>query len=81
MVEAGIFEDDLVGVKKSSNAEVGEIIVARIEDEVTLKRFKKVGNKINLIAENKSFKDLVIDESMNFSIEGVAVGIVRENLN
>ncbi len=81
MVEAGIFEDDLVGVKKSSNAEVGEIIVARIEDEVTLKRFKKVGNKINLIAENKSFKDLIIDESMNFSIEGIAVGIVRENLN
>ena len=81
MVDAGILEDDLVGVKKSSNAENGQIVVARIEDEVTLKRFKKVGNKVNLIAENKNFKDLLIDESMDLTIEGIAVGIVRENLN
>ena len=81
MVDAGILEDDLVGVKKSSNAENGQIVVARIEDEVTLKRFKKDGNKVNLIAENKNFKDLLIDESMDLTIEGIAVGIVRENLN
>ncbi len=81
MIDAGILEDDLVGVKKSSNAENGQIVVARIEDEVTLKRFKKVGNKVNLIAENKNFKDLLIDESMDLTIEGIAVGIVRENLN
>ena len=81
MVDAGILEDDLVGVKKSPNAENGQIVVARIEDEVTLKRFKKVGNKVNLIAENKNFKDLLIDESMDLTIEGIAVGIVRENLN
>ena len=81
MVGAGILEDDLVGVKKSSNAENGQIVVARIEDEVTLKRFKKVGNKVNLIAENKNFKDILIDESMDLTIEGIAVGIVRENLN
>ena len=41
MIDAGILEDDLVGVKKSSNAENGQIVVARIEDEVTLKRFKR----------------------------------------
>ncbi|GIR02809.1 MAG: transcriptional repressor LexA [Pseudomonadota bacterium] len=81
MIDAGILEDDLVGVKKSSNAENGQIVVARIEDEVTLKRFKKDGNKVNLIAENKNFKDLLIDESMDLTIEGIAVGIVRENLN
>ena len=45
MIDAGILEDDLVGVKKSSNAENGQIVVARIEDEVTLKRFKKVAIK------------------------------------
>ncbi|MEC7859532.1 MAG: transcriptional repressor LexA [Pseudomonadota bacterium] len=81
MIDAGILEDDLVGVKKSSNAENGQIVVARIEDEVTLKRFKKDGNKVNLIAENKNFKDLLIDESMDLTIEGIAVGMVRENLN
>ena len=81
MIDAGILEDDLVGVKKSSNAENGQIVVARIEDEVTLKRFKKDGNKVNLIAENKNFKDLLIDESMDLTIEGIAVGIVREKLN
>ena len=81
MIDAGILEDDLVGVKKSSNAENGQIVVARIEDEVTLKRFKKDGNRVNLIAENKNFKDLLIDESMDLTIEGIAVGIVRENLN
>ena len=81
MIDAGILEDDLVGVKKSSNAENGQIVVARIEDEVTLKRFKKDGNKVNLIAENKNFKDILIDESMDLTIEGIAVGIVRENLN
>ncbi len=81
MIDAGILEDDLVGVKKSSNAENGQIVVARIEDEVTLKRFKIDGNKVNLIAENKNFKDLLIDESMDLTIEGIAVGIVRENLN
>ncbi len=81
MIDAGILEDDLVGVKKSSNAENGQIVVARIEDEVTLKRFKKDGNKVNLIAENKNYKDLLIDESMDLTIEGIAVGIVRENLN
>ncbi len=81
MIDAGILEDDLVGVKKSSNAENGQIVVARIEDEVTLKRFKKDGNKVNLIAENKNFKDLLIDESIDLTIEGIAVGIVRENLN
>ncbi len=81
MIDAGILEDDLVGVKKSSNAENGQIVVARIEDEVTLKRFKKDGDKVNLIAENKNFKDLLIDESMDLTIEGIAVGIVRENLN
>ncbi|MBA4729725.1 MAG: transcriptional repressor LexA [Gammaproteobacteria bacterium] len=81
MVDAGILENDLVGVKKSFQPETGQIVVARIDEEVTLKRFKKIGNKVHLIAENKSFNDILIDESMNFVIEGIAVGIVRENVN
>ena len=80
MIDAGILDNDLVGVRKTRNAENGEIIVARLEDEVTLKRFKKDSSGIRLVAENKSFSDIRVDETSNFSIEGKAVGIIREDL-
>tara|TARA_B100001027_G_scaffold185775_1_gene138128 strand:+ start:130 stop:720 length:591 start_codon:yes stop_codon:yes gene_type:complete len=80
MIDAGILDNDLVGVRKTKNAENGEIVVARLEDEVTLKRFKKDSSGIRLVAENKSFSDIKIDETSNFSIEGKAVGIIREDL-
>lgn len=80
MVGAGILDNDLVGVRKTRNAENGEIVVARLDDEVTLKRFKKDSSGIRLVAENKSFSDIEVDESLDFSIEGKAVGIIRENL-
>ena len=80
MIDAGIFDNDLVGVRKTRNAENGEIVVARLDDEVTLKRFKKDASGIRLVAENKSFSDIKVDESSDFSIEGKAVGIIREGL-
>ena len=80
MIDAGILDNDLVGVRKTKNAENGEIVVARLQDEVTLKRFKKDSSGIRLVAENKSFSDIAVDESLDFSIEGKAVGIIRENL-
>ena len=80
MIDAGILDNDLVGVRKTKNAENGEIVVARLEDEVTLKRFKKDASGIRLVAENKSFSDIRVDERSNFSIEGKAVGIIREEL-
>ncbi len=80
MIDAGILDNDLVGVRKTKNAENGEIVVARLEDEVTLKRFKKDSSGIRLVAENKSFSDIKVDETSNFSIEGKAVGIIREDL-
>ena len=80
MIDAGILDNDLVGVRKTRNAENGEIVVARLEDEVTLKRFKKDSSGIRLVAENKSFSDIWVDETSNFSIEGKAVGIIREDL-
>ena len=70
MIDAGILDNDLVGVRKTRNAENGEIVVARLEDEVTLKRFKKDSSGIRLVAENKSFSDIRVDETSNFSIEG-----------
>ena len=80
MVDAGILNDDLVGIRKSVDAQNGEIIVARIDDEVTLKRFKKDSKGLRLIAENKNYDDILIDENSNFAIEGKAVGILRENI-
>ena len=80
MIDAGILDNDLVGVRKTRSAENGEIVVARLDDEVTLKRFKKDSSGIKLVAENKSFSDIAVDESLDFSIEGKAVGIIRENL-
>ena len=80
MIDAGILDNDLVGVRKTKNAENGEIVVARLEDEVTLKRFKKDSSGIRLVAENKSFSDIWVDETSNVSIEGKAVGIIREDL-
>jgi repressor LexA len=80
MMDAGILDNDLVGIRKVKNAENGEIIVARLEDEVTLKRFRKDSSGIRLKAENKSFPDIEINETSNFSIEGKAVGIIRESL-
>ena len=80
MINAGILNDDLVGVRKTKNVENGEIIVARLGDEVTLKRFKKDANGVRLVAENESFSDIKIDEHANFSVEGKAVGIIREDI-
>ena len=80
MINAGILNDDLVGVRKTKNVENGEIIVARLGDEVTLKRFKKDADGVRLVAENESFSDIKIDEHANFSVEGKAVGIIREDI-
>lgn len=80
MKDIGIIENDLVGVKKASTAENGSVVVARLEDEVTLKRFIQENGKFKLVAENKNYNDILIDENSGFSLEGVAVGVVREDV-
>ena len=78
--DIGIIENDLVGVKKASTAENGSVVVARLEDEVTLKRFVQENGKIKLVAENKNYDDILIDQNSGFSLEGIAVGVVREDV-
>ena len=80
MKDIGIIEKDLVGVKKASTAENGSVVVARLEDEVTLKRFVQENGKIKLVAENKNYDDILIDQNSGFSLEGIAVGVVREDV-
>ena len=80
MVEAGILDNDLVGIKKTKNAENGEIVVARIDEDVTLKRFSKNKTSIKLIAENSAYEDIHVSEQTDFAIEGKAVGVIRESV-
>jgi len=80
MVEAGILDNDLVGIKKTNNAENGEIVVARIDEDVTLKRFSKNKTSIKLIAENSAYDDINVSEQTDFAIEGKAVGVIRESV-
>lgn len=78
MKNIGIMDGDLLAVHKTEQVRNGQVIVARIDDEVTVKRWKKVGNMVYLLAENEDFSPIEVDISQqNVSIEGLAVGIIR----
>lgn len=78
MINAGIFDGDLLAVHRSSEAHNGQIVVARLDDEVTVKRFRQHGDIIELIAENPDFSPIIIDtRERQIAIEGVAVGLIR----
>ena len=80
MKDIGIMDGDLLAVHKTQDVHNGQVVVARIEDEVTVKRFKKVGSKIELHAENEEFSPIVVDlREQNFTVEGLAVGVIRNN--
>lgn len=78
MRDAGILEGDLLAVHRTQEAHSGQVVVARIADEVTVKRLKRRGNAIQLLPENPEFKPIEVDaRDENFAIEGVAVGVIR----
>lgn len=78
MRDIGILEGDLIAVKKAETAREGQIVVARLGDEVTVKRFRKAGRNIELHSENPDFKPIVVRSGTDdFSLEGVVVGLVR----
>ena len=78
MRDAGILEGDLLAVHKTSDVRSGQIVVARLADEVTVKRLRRRGNSIQLLPENPDFEPIEVDQrSEEFSIEGVAVGVIR----
>ena len=63
---------------KTQDVRNGQVVVARIEDEVTVKRLKKQGNIVQLLPENSDFEPIVVDlREQNFTIEGLAVGVIR----
>jgi len=77
MRDAGILDGDLLAVKKSSEARNGQIVVARLGDDVTVKRLLRSGGAIQLLPENPDFQPIVVTADDDFSLEGIAVGLIR----
>jgi len=78
MKNIGILDGDLLAVHQTTDVQQGQVIVARVEDDVTVKRFKREGNVVYLHAENEDFSPIKVDlTSQNFNIEGLAVGVIR----
>lgn len=78
MRDAGILDGDLLAVHHTGEARSGQIVVARLHDEVTVKRLRRRGHQIELVAENPDYKSIVLDPRRDaLAIEGVAVGIIR----
>jgi len=81
MRDAGILHGDLLAVHLSRDAANGQIVVARVNDEVTVKRFKRRGRRITLLPANDEFEPIVIEPgSRELTIEGLGVGVVRNGL-
>jgi len=78
MRDAGILDGDLLAVKKSPDARNGQIVVARLGDEVTVKRFSRNGKSIQLLPENPDFQPIEVSVEDDFSLEGIAVGLIRD---
>lgn len=83
MIDVGIYEDDLLAVHKTDRARSGDIVVARVDDEVTVKRLEtsRSKHKVTLIAENPDFDPIVVDlRDRAFAIEGISVGVIRRKI-
>lgn len=84
MKDVGILDGDLLAVHKTNQAKNGQIVVARIEDEVTVKRFKRERNRsiVELWPENPDFDVIKVDlRDENFEIEGLSVGVIRQGVH
>jgi repressor LexA len=81
MRDAGIMDGDLLAVQRATDAKNGQIVVARLGDEVTVKRFRRNRNTIELLPENPDFEPIVVTSGeTDFVIEGLAVGLIRNNM-
>jgi repressor LexA len=82
MRDAGILDGDLLAVHRQPTADNGAIVVARIDDEVTVKRFRRRGNTVRLMPENDDFSPIVVNlRRETLVIEGIGVGVIRNRRN
>ncbi len=78
MRDVGILEGDLLAVHRTDRVRDGQIVVARLEDEVTVKRFQRQGHRVTLLAENPDFAPIEVDlRHEPLEIEGIGVGVIR----
>lgn len=78
MRDVGIVDGDLLAVHRTPEARENQIVVARIDDEVTVKRFQRHGDQVRLLAENPDYEPIVVDlKQQQLTIEGLAVGVLR----
>jgi len=81
MRDAGILDGDLLAVHRATEARNGQIVVARVADDVTVKRFRRTRTTIELLPENPDFQPIVVPfGDVDFELEGIAVGLVRNNM-
>jgi repressor LexA len=81
MKDAGILDGDLVAVHRTPEVRSRQIVVARIDDEVTVKRYRQEGTVVWLLPENEDFEPIRVDlAEQEMVIEGVVVGVIRDNL-
>ena len=80
MRDAGIMDGDLLAVQSAHEARNGQIVVARLGDDVTVKRFKRTPQGIELLPENPDYKVIHVDPEEPFAIEGLAVGLIRNTM-
>ncbi|MGL5298910.1 MAG: transcriptional repressor LexA, partial [Plesiomonas sp.] len=80
MKNIGILDGDLLAVHKTQDVRNGQVVVARVEDDVTVKRLERRGNEVLLHAENEEFAPIVVDlRTQSLTIEGLAVGVIRNS--
>lgn len=80
MRDIGILDGDLLAVQSATDAKNGQIVVARLGDDVTVKRLRRTKNLIELLPENPDYPTIVVDPEESFAIEGLAVGLIRNTL-
>lgn len=78
MRDAGILDGDLLAVKRADDARNGQVVVARVGNDVTVKRLRRRGHTIELLPENPDFEPIVLDSrATEFALEGIGVGLIR----
>jgi repressor LexA len=81
MRDAGILDGDLLAVQKTAEAKSGQIVVARLGDDVTVKRLKRGRHGVELLPENPDFEPIVVSpDDESFALEGIAVGLIRNHM-